>query len=111
MTTATLTLPYRFIMKNERSLAAVFGVLAIIGIGMYIYGVIGTTIAITERRHLENEVRLANTRISELEIAYFNTIGSVTVDRAKELGFHEVKDIAFAYSNTTSAVALAPKGH
>lgn len=109
MNIKALTLPYRFITRNERSLVVLCGIVSIACIGMYIYGIIGTTIAITQRRDLEREVRVANTRISELEIAYFNTISSVTIDRARELGFKEVKDVAFAYSDTTSAVALAPK--
>ncbi len=106
MNASTLTYPYRFITRNERSLVVLCGMLLAVFVGMYIYGVIGTTIAITQRRGLENEIRVANTRISELEINYFDTISSVTIERAKELGFHEVKDIAFAYSDTASAVAL-----
>lgn len=106
MTLQTLAIPYRMIMRNQRSLTVLLGMVSLFFVAMYIYGVIGTTIAITARRDLERDVRVANTRISELEITYFNAISSITIERAKELGFHEVKDVAFAYSNTTSAVAL-----
>ncbi len=106
MTTATLTFPYRFIMRNERSLVVFLAVLSIISVGMYIYGVIGTTIEVTERRILENEIRLANTRISELEIAYFNTISDITIEHARELGFREAETFEFAYATTGSEFAL-----
>lgn len=106
MKLTAITIPYRIVMHNQRALTVFFGMVSLLFIGIYMYGVIGTTIAITARRDLEREVRIANTRISELEITYFNTISSITIERAKELGFHEVKDVAFAYSNTTSAVAL-----
>lgn len=108
MTLHTLTLPYRFIARNERSLVLFLGLGIILSIGMYMYGVIDTTIAVTERRDLESEIRLANTRISETEIAYFNAISEITPEYAATLGFVEAKtNVAFAYAGTGSNVAFA----
>lgn len=106
MNTHTLTLPYRFIVRHERMLVLALGLFSLIAIGSYIYGVIGTTIEVTHRRNLESEIRLANTRISEIEIAYFNTITAITLDHARELGFTEARDVSFAYIPSASEVAL-----
>lgn len=102
----TLTLPYRFVVRNERALVLFLGLLAILSIGMYIYGVIGTTIEVTERRNLESDIRVANTRISELEISYFNTISAITLDHARALGFTEAKNVQFAYVDGQSEFAM-----
>ncbi len=107
MTSHTLTLPYRFIVRQERTLVLILGILSIIAVGLYIYGVLGTTIEITERRNLENEIRVANTRISELEIAYFNAISGITLDHAHALGFSEARtNVSFAYAQNDTAVAV-----
>jgi len=107
MTSHTLTLPYRLIVRHERMLVLILGMLSIAAIGFYIYGVLGTTIEITERRNLENEIRVANTRISELEISYFNAISAITLDHAHALGFSEARtNVSFAYAQGDTAVAV-----
>lgn len=94
------------IVRHERMLVLLLGVLSLFSIGLYIYGVIGTTIEVTHRRTLESDIRLANTRISEIEIDYFNTIASITLDHARELGFSEARNVSFAYTPTASEVAF-----
>lgn len=57
---------------------------------------------VVARQALETEMSVLTTRIGELEFKYISMKNDVTIERAYQLGFHDVKETRFVSRKTLS---------
>ena len=66
---------------------------------LYSFFIARSVVAINQRKALSVQIRDAQSRVSDLEIQYFNLAGSIDTTKATELGFVESKTPTFVYTN------------
>lgn len=55
--------------------------------GTYVYFINKTVRNVVYRQSLQSEISTLNSKLSETEFSYINTVGSITLDTAHQLGF------------------------
>ena len=70
--------------------ALIIGIVALSGV--YMYMVHKTVYNAVARESLQDDIVALNSKLSETEFQYINTVGSITMDTAKSMGFKPVTD-------------------
>lgn len=63
--------------------------------GLYIFFLGSTTMYIGERKHVQSEIRLAHSRIADLESRFFQVSNQFDASFAENKGYAEALDIAY----------------
>jgi hypothetical protein len=66
---------------------------------LYSFFIARSVVAINQRKTLYSEIRTMQTKVSDLEIEYFNIASSIDIQKASALGFVESKTPTFAYTH------------
>jgi len=72
--------------------------------GLYIFFLGSTTMYIGERKHVQSEIRLAHSRIADLESEFFAVSDQFDSSFAAEKGYTEAQDIAYVERDTNPEV-------
>lgn len=86
------------VMSVGFSRAVAFKILAgaLLGVSLlYVFLIASTTSHIAERKDIQSEIRLAHSRIADLEAEFFTYSSQIDLSHARELGYIEATDIAF----------------
>jgi hypothetical protein len=70
--------------------ALIIGIVALSGV--YMYMVHKTVHNAVARESIQEEIVALNSKLSETEFQYINTVGSITMDTAREMGFKPVSE-------------------
>lgn len=79
----------------ERLSGTIFWTLAIAIVLMssaYAYFIAKTVWNVAERGHIQSEMIAMSSKLGDIEFKYMNSVGSITMDSAVELGFHSASD-------------------
>lgn len=85
----------RQMMMRRRFFMALVASIAILG-GLYIFFLASTTLHIAQRKSIQSDIRLANSRIADLEAEFFTQANGVDLAYAKDLGFVEITDVHYS---------------
>jgi hypothetical protein len=66
--------------------------------GLYSFFIARTVVAVNQRKDVRAEIRDTQTRVSDLEIKYFNLASNIDMQKATELGFIDSQTPTFAYT-------------
>jgi hypothetical protein len=65
-------------------------------VGMYMYFVGKIVFDVVARRQAETEIKLAQSSVGKLQVAYLNQLNSVDIASASQIGLYESKDVLYA---------------
>ena len=72
-------------------------ILVVVLFGAYSFFIVRTVVAINQRKELYSDMRVAQAKVSELEINYFNLAANVDTTKIQQLGFVDSQTPTFAY--------------
>lgn len=86
----------------------VLGAVAILVVlvSTYVYFLGKIVFDVIARREAESSIRLTQSSVSQLQVAYFNTTRGLTMDNAAAFGLSEAKAPLYASRTGASSVAL-----
>lgn len=73
-----------------------------VSFALYLFFVGSTILNIVERKNLENNNRILNSKVSELELKYLSETSKIDLNLAYSLGFKDAVGTAFASNNASS---------
>ncbi|MEK7081363.1 MAG: hypothetical protein AAB888_00155 [Patescibacteria group bacterium] len=104
-------LTYR--LENGVNIAAFWAMAALITVlvVLYFYFLTSSVFNIAWRTNTDSRISALRSNVSELEAKYLNTIGNLSIDKAKSLGLKEFNKPIFAISGDGEKLTFNSQGN